>query len=83
MYIFARDPLDLGWSRGPYLEGRISPFLFCPWIWWAGDFWSERERGGEKFQGVHPLEAVAAARDHMLFGLGWVGVGGWGRVNVL
>ena len=29
-------------------------------------------RGGENFQGVRPLEAVAAARAHMFFGLGWV-----------
>ena len=40
-------------------------------------------RGRNIFQGFHPLEAVAAARSHILFGLGWVGVGGWGRVTVL
>ena len=43
----------------------------------------ERERGGEVFQGIRPLEAVAAVRAHMLFGMGWFGVGGWWRVTVL
>ena len=41
------------------------------------------EEGGRSFQGVHPLEAVSATRSHMLFVLGWVGVGGWGRVTVI
>ena len=41
------------------------------------------ERGGEIFQGVHPLEAVADIRYHMLFAMGWVGVGGWGRVTLI
>ena len=44
-------------------------------------FWSERERGGEIFQGVRSLEAVAATRDHMLFGLGWFD--GWGEGKVV
>ena len=42
----------------------------------------ERE-GRRNFQGVRPLEAVASARVHVLFGLGWVVVGGWGRVAVI
>ena len=42
----------------------------------------ERE-GRRNFQVVRPLEAVASARVHVLFGMGWVVVGGWGRVAVI
>ena len=33
---FSRDPLVLDRTQVPYLEGRISPFLLCPWSRWAG-----------------------------------------------
>ena len=35
-FTFSRDPLVLGWPLGPYLEGLISPFLFCSWGRQAG-----------------------------------------------
>ena len=44
-------------------------------------FFGVRGRGEENFQGVCPLEAVAAARDHLIFILGWVD--GWGEEKVV
>ena len=73
---FSRDPLVLGRPQGTYLEGRISPFPFFPWIWVRG-------RGEEMISRGPPLESVSDARSHMLFEMGWVRMYGWGRFTVL
>ena len=41
----------------------------------------ERDRGGENFKGVSPLESVAGARGHIIFILGCVD--GWGEGKVV
>ena len=72
-----------GWHWGTYLDGLIYPFPFFLGVGAWGEFWSERETEEEKFQGVLPLEVVASARAHVLFGLGCGSVGGWGRFTFL
>ena len=58
-------------------------FHFLIGVGGQGEFWSEREKEGENFQGVCPLETVSAARAHILFGIGWVDRWGEGKVVFL